>query len=54
MEKQGQKKKKKGAEAEGKAIQRSPHTLGLDVSHLQTPNPDVIADAKNCLQIGDQ
>jgi hypothetical protein len=33
---------KNGAETEGKVIQRLPH--------LQTPNPDTIADAKKCLQ----
>jgi hypothetical protein len=31
-------------ESEGKAIQRLPH--------LQTPNPDTIGDAKNCLLAG--
>jgi len=39
-----------GAETEGKAIQRLPH-LG-DPSHMQTPNPDTIADAKKCMLTG--
>ena len=41
---------KSGAETEGKAILRLPH-LG-DPSHLLTPNPDTIADAKKCLLTG--
>jgi len=39
-----------GAETEGKTIQRLPH-LG-DSSHIQIPNLDNIADAKNCLLTG--
>jgi hypothetical protein len=42
--------KKCGAEIEGKAIQRLPH-LGIH-SHIQSPNPDTIADAKKCLLTG--
>ena len=38
---------KNGAETEGKAIQRT--ALPGDPSHMQTPNPDTIADAKKCL-----
>jgi hypothetical protein len=39
---------KSGAETEGKAIQRLPHLP----SHMQTPNPDTIADAKKCFLTG--
>jgi hypothetical protein len=36
-----------GAETEGKAIQRPG-----DPFHIQTPNPDSIADANKCLLTG--
>ena len=39
-----------GAETEGKAIQRLPH-LGAP-SHIQSPNPDTIEDAKKCMLTG--
>jgi hypothetical protein len=38
-----------GAETEGKAIQTAPPG---DLSHMQTPNPDSIADDKKCLLTG--
>jgi hypothetical protein len=37
-----------GVETEGKAIQKLPH-LG---THIQPPNPDMIADAKKSLLTG--
>ena len=37
---------KSGAESEGKAV------LPWDQSYLQTPNPDIFADAKKCLLTG--
>ena len=40
---------KNGAETKGKAIQAS--SPG-DPFHMQTPNPDTIADAKKCLLTG--
>ena len=46
----GNKETKCGAEAEGKAIQRLFPTG--DPSHIQTPNPDTIVDAKKCLLTG--
>jgi hypothetical protein len=39
-----------GTETEGKAIQRLPY-LG-DPSHIHSPNPDNIVDAKKCLLTG--
>jgi hypothetical protein len=35
-----------GAKTEGRAIQRLPY---LGISHIQTPNPDTIADANKHL-----
>jgi hypothetical protein len=39
-----------GAKTEGRAIQRLPHVS--DPSHIQSPNPDSIVDAKKCLLTG--
>ena len=39
-----------GAETEGKAIQRLPH-LG-NPSHIYSPNPNPIVDARKCLLTG--
>jgi hypothetical protein len=41
-----------GAETEGKAIQRLPPPGGGAPTHIKTPNPDTIADAKKCLLTG--
>ena len=41
---------KSGTETEGKAIQET--TPPGDPSHMQTPNPDTIADVKKCLLTG--
>jgi hypothetical protein len=41
---------KDGSETEGKGIQRPP--IGWDPSYAQTPNPDIIVDAKMCLLTG--
>jgi hypothetical protein len=41
---------KSGAEIEEKTIQRLPHLV--NPSHLQIPNPDIIADAETCLLTG--
>jgi hypothetical protein len=38
--------------AEGKANQRMHHLGMCTKSHIQTPNPDTIADAKKFLLIG--
>jgi len=45
----GNKETKFGAETEGKAIQRLPH---LGIHSVQTPNPDIVVDAKKCLLTG--
>ena len=48
----GNTERKCGAETEGKAIQRMPHLGMCTKSHIQTPNPDTIVDAKKCMLTG--
>ena len=46
IHKEGDKETKCGAETEGKNMQTG------NQSHIQSPNPDTIVDAKKCLQTG--
>ena len=45
-------KKKCGSETEGKTIQHPETALPRDPSHIQSPNPDTIIDAKKCMLTG--